>query len=123
MLPSYDQQWNKAVNTAALIEPSIGNSSQCNSVRKENTYSFGMDEVILFKEKTTAYMANLKESTKKIFFFFFFGFFRAALVVYGRSQAKERIGAAAANLRHSHSNAGSQPHLRPTPQLMAMPDI
>ena len=29
-----------------------------------------------------------------------------------------RIGAAAAGLHHSHSNAGSEPCLRPTPQLM-----
>ena len=25
-------------------------------------------------------------------------------------------------LHHSHSNAGSEPHLQPTRQLMAMPD-
>ena len=29
---------------------------------------------------------------------------------------------AAASLHHSHSNAGSEPHLQPTPQLMAVPD-
>ena len=35
-----------------------------------------------------------------------------------------RIGAIAAGLRHSHSHshAGSEPHLQPTPQLMEMPD-
>ena len=27
-----------------------------------------------------------------------------------------------AGLRHSHSNAGSEPSLQPTPQLMAMRD-
>ena len=32
------------------------------------------------------------------------------------------IGAVVAGLHHSHSNARSKPHLRPTPQLMAMPD-
>ena len=56
------------------------------------------------------------------FFFFFFGLFRASLVAYGGSQARGRFGAAAAGLHHSHSNTGSEPCLRPTPQLMAMPD-
>ena len=46
----------------------------------------------------------------------------AALVAYGGSQAKGRIGAAASTLHQSHSNMGSELHLRPTPQLMAMPD-
>ena len=31
-----------------------------------------------------------------------------------------QIGAAAAVLRHSHSSAGSELHLQPIPQLMAM---
>ena len=30
--------------------------------------------------------------------------------------------AAAASLHHRHSNARSEPYLRPTPQLMATPD-
>ena len=33
-----------------------------------------------------------------------------------------QIRAAAADLYHSHSNAGSELHLCPTPQLTAMPD-
>ena len=48
--------------------------------------------------------------------------FRAAPVAYGGSQARGPIGAIAAGLHHSHSNSRSEPHLRPTPQLMAMPD-
>ena len=40
--------------------------------------------------------------------------FRAAPAVYGSSQARDRIGAAAADLHHSHSNAGSEKHLWPT---------
>ena len=48
--------------------------------------------------------------------------FRAAPAAHGSSQARDRIGAAAAGLHHSHSNVGSEPHLQPTPQLMAMPD-
>ena len=38
-------------------------------------------------------------------------------MAYGSSQAKGRIGAAAAGLYHSHSNAESELYLKPTPQL------
>ena len=48
--------------------------------------------------------------------------FRAASVAYGGAQARDQIGATAAGLCHSHSKAGSEPHLRPTPQLMVMLD-
>ena len=51
---------------------------------------------------------------------FFLLLFRAAPVAYGSSQAKGRIGAAAASLCHRHNNARSEPYLQPTPQLMAM---
>ena len=57
-----------------------------------------------------------------LFFFFFFVFSRATSVTYGGSQTRGRIEAVAASLRQSHSNAGSQLRLQPTPQLMAMPD-
>ena len=43
-------------------------------------------------------------------------------MAYGSSQARSRIGAAAAGPYHSHSNSGSEPHLRPMPQLAAMAD-
>ena len=36
-----------------------------------------------------------------------FRLFRATPAAYGRSQARGRIGAAAAGLHHSHSNTGS----------------
>ena len=53
------------------------------------------------------------------FFWFFFLRFRATPVAYGGSQARGQIRDTAASLHHSHSNAGSKPHLRPTPQLTA----
>ena len=56
------------------------------------------------------------------FFFFFFLLFRAALVAYESSQAGGRIRATAASRHHSHSNTGSKPRLKPTPQLMATSD-
>ena len=41
---------------------------------------------------------------------------------YGDSQARGQIEAIAASLRHSHSNARSEPRLWPTPQLKATLD-
>ena len=37
-------------------------------------------------------------------------------MAYGGSQSRGLIGAVATSLRQSHSNSGSEPHLRPTPQ-------
>ena len=56
-------------------------------------------------------------------FFFFFLLFRAIPEAYVGSQARGLIGATAAGLHHSHSNAGSEPLLQPTPQLRAIPDL
>ena len=57
-------------------------------------------------------------------YIFFFCLFRAAPMAYGGSQARGRIRTTAAGLRdsHGHSNAGSEPCLQPTPQLMATLD-
>ena len=55
-----------------------------------------------------------------IFYFIlllFFCPFRATPVAYGGSQARSPVGATAANLRRSHSNAGSKPCLQLTPWL------
>ena len=60
-----------------------------------------------------------------LFFFFFFGLFAiswAAPTAYGGSQARGLNGAVATGLHQSHSNAGSEPRLQPTPQLTATPD-
>ena len=51
-----------------------------------------------------------------------FCLFRAIPTAYGGSQARGPIGAVATGLHHSHSNARSEPCLRPIPQLMATPD-
>ena len=56
------------------------------------------------------------------FFFFVFAFSRATPSAHGGSQASGRIGAVTTGLHQSHSNAGSEPHLQPTPQLTAMLD-
>ena len=57
-----------------------------------------------------------------IFLSIFFFLFRATPTVYGGSQARGRIGAAAAGLCHSHSNLELKLHLQPIPQLTAMPE-
>ena len=54
-----------------------------------------------------------------LFMVTFFFFFRVA---YEGSQARGQIGAVAASLHHSHSNARSEPHTQSTPQLTAMLD-
>ena len=56
------------------------------------------------------------------YFILFFCLFRAKPVAYGGSQARGLIGATAAGLHHSHSNARFESCLRPTPQLLAMKD-
>ena len=57
-----------------------------------------------------------------IYFLSFLAIFWAASVAYGGSQARGQIRAVAASLRQSNSNTRSEPRLRPTPQLTAMPD-
>ena len=52
----------------------------------------------------------------------FFFFLRAEPGAYVSSPARGRIEAVAVGLHHSHSNAGSEPYLRPTRQLVARPD-
>ena len=51
-----------------------------------------------------------------------FCLFRSTRTACGGSQARGQIGAVATSLHHSHSNMGSKPYLRPTPQCTAMPD-
>ena len=59
------------------------------------------------------------------FVFVFFGFFTfsgAAPTAHGGFQVRGLMGAVATGLHQSHSNVGPEPHLQPTPQLMARPD-
>ena len=66
-------------------------------------------------------MPQLVAKTDLFFFFVYLLFLWAAPTAYGGSQARGLIGAVATGLHQSHSNAGSEPRLQPTPQLMAMP--
>ena len=57
-----------------------------------------------------------------LFIYCLFAFSKADSAAYGGSRAMGRIGAVAAGLRQSQSNAGSQPRLQPMPQLTAKLD-
>ena len=57
-----------------------------------------------------------------IYLFSLFAFSRATPMANGGSQARDLIGAVATGLRQSHSYAGSELRLQPTPQLTATPD-
>ena len=56
-------------------------------------------------------------NSSSFFFLVFYGYTCSTWSSWARGQ----IGAAAAGLQHNHSNAGPELHLRPTPQLVAMP--
>ena len=66
--------------------------------------------------------ATRTSSNSMFLFIYFFVFSRTAHAAYGGSQARGLIRATAASLYHSHSNKGSEPRLRPTPQLTATLD-
>ena len=70
---------------------------------------------------TVAVIFNLLYSPSPVIYLFIL-LFSVASAAYGSSQARGQIGTTAAGLHHSHSNVGSEPHLRPTLQLTATPD-
>ena len=64
------------------------------------------------------YCNRFQVQFNQVFLFcFVFSLFRAAPTAYRGSQARDRIRAVATGLHYSHSNAKSEPHLRPTPSL------
>ena len=70
--------------------------------------------IILLRSKSSKWVFNMSS----LFYYLFislsiyFFIFRTTTVTYGSSQARGWIGAAPAGLHHSHSNAGSKPHLQ-----------
>ena len=75
---------------------------------------------LLFNVASTNYAPKIAPLLSLGFLFFFF--FCLFVTADGGSQARALIGAVAAGLCHSPSNARSELHLPPTPQLIAMPD-
>ena len=62
------------------------------------------------------------EVLQKNFLFGFLPFLGPLPAANGGSQARDLIGTADASLCQSHSNTGYKLRLRPTPQLLAIPD-
>ena len=68
-------------------------------------------------------LIHSEKSLHALFIYLFILLFLwAAPAAYGGSQARGQIGAVAAGIRQSHSNAGYEPRLQPTPQLTATLD-
>ena len=79
----------------------------------QSNQAMGESDRLVFKFSIYHILALLA-SGKLVMFkcsFSIFIFFRSTPTAYGGSQARGGIGATAASLYHSHSNAGSEPHL------------
>ena len=72
--------------------------------------------------KGVLHLYSLPWSYLFIYLFIVFCPFRATPAEYGGSQARGLIGTVANGPCQSYSNTRSKLHLRPTPQLTAMPD-
>uniref|UniRef100_A0A8D1VYM5 Sec1 family domain containing 1 n=1 Tax=Sus scrofa TaxID=9823 RepID=A0A8D1VYM5_PIG len=99
----------------------------CQDLRNQLYESYYLNFISAISRSKLEDIANAAlaaSAVTQVFFFFFdlFVFSRVALVAYGGSQARGPIGAVATGLCQSHSNAGSEPHLQPIPQLRATPD-
>ena len=69
------------------------------------------------------YINSCKYSNNAIYLFIYlFIFSRTAPAAHGGAQDMGLIRAVATSLHQRHSNSGSEPLLRPTPQLMATPN-
>ena len=82
---------------------------------------------ILCRQKATAADMRVRLPCLRLFnistkYFFFCLFFLGHTCSMWRFPGWSQIGAVAAGLCHSHNNARSEPHLRPTPQLTATLD-
>ena len=113
--------------------PSTGESSQASLARsppkagdsKAHALGFVLENHSCLQENVSWKASSIlqgKHHFKLACLFSFFLSFMATTTAHGSSQARGQIRAVAAGLHHSHSNARSKPHLRPTPQLTATPD-
>ena len=80
---------------------------------------WGVTDIVIFTLLGSSYFLI---SINILFFFLSLRLFGAAPMAYRGSQARGLVGVVATGLHQSHSNSGSEPCLRPTPQLTATPD-
>ena len=97
-------------------------SRQC---RILNPLSEARDRTCILMDITwVCYFVTVEPQGELLYFFYFLSldfFFRATPAVFGGSQTRGRIGAAAAGHSHSHINTRPESRLQPTPQLTAAP--
>ena len=75
----------------------------------EKVVAFQLQEKLCTLAVAAALKFGFRIRVKSVFTLFWGGgFFRAIPLAYGGSQARGQVGAAAAGLHHSHSNAGSE---------------
>ena len=117
--------WVKLTSSiaASCRSPMFSISTTC----EESSSSFRCDEKLNPQRRVSAFLPenislliwlNYKNLSSVLFIYWFFVF----LGPHPQPMEVPKwgpIGATAAGLRHSHRNAGSRPHLWPTPQLMA----
>ena len=119
---------NLMVNQKPIIdtqkEKGIQNSTKDSHqiTREEGKKKKGTKKNCINSQKTVTPMTVSTHGRYLLSFFLslFICLFRPASMAYGISQTRSQIRAAAAGLHHSHSFAGSEPHLRHTAQHMAM---
>ena len=89
------------------------------------TWGFSLFFLVILARGLSILLTFSKNHLLVLFIYLFIcvlSYFRATPTVYGGSQARDLIGAIAAGLHQSHSNAISEPCLQPASQLTAMPD-
>jgi len=89
----------------------------------DSTFIFSPRVLSMQQRHQVKSLKTTENYTHRKLLFCLFDFSRATPVAHGSSQARGLIGAVATSLCQSHSNAGSELHLQPTPQLTAMPDL
>ena len=116
-----DVRW-ATVSFSCMWSPAFSNTNYWRDYVSPIEYSWLLCQIVIDPTCESLFLGYQSFSIGLCFWFCFCFCFRFASATYGSCQAWGQIGAAAASLCHSHSNAKSEPCLQPTPQLTAMPD-
>ena len=115
----------KFIFQIGFVRAVTGLHLSCNQQVNHNYFKFRGSQIHMVCLGERSFVKYCTAVLKKWIYpsnFFFGSFYGWTSCIYGGSQARGQIGALATGLHHSHSNAWSEPSLRPIPQLMAMPD-